>query len=191
MLHDHLDKVENAQLMHWKNTSEASVEYTKSYTSQLIVTTGKEFSAGASLSAAFQGIGVTVDASTKTFSSKETTSSETKEIKIDVPANSEIWFYQRKYVLSTDMTFINDAWGSLWNAGSEGGYHIQHGKVVSEIWAEDYITTSTKLEGSQNKSFTSLTAAGLLAGSTRQFGNLTEKARKTLKGMGIDGSQKD
>ncbi len=61
--------------------------------------------------------------------------------------NSEVWLYQRRYSFHTKMTWVLDSWGELCNVGSQGGYHIQEGTCVCQIYTQDFVTTEEQISG--------------------------------------------
>jgi hypothetical protein len=100
-----------------------------------------------------------------------------------------MWVYQRKYVFRTEVTFILDAWGQLWNVGSNGAYHIQKATATSEVMADDYVTSDKPLQGQVTTDFKGKTPQNLTASTTRKFENTTDRCKNTVKNLGINGSQ--
>ena len=177
--------------MHWSNSTSSKQEHSQSYTTGFKTTTGTEVGASIGISATFEGVGISADASTKVITSDEISTTKTKTITVTVPANSDLWLYQRKYVFRTDAFFVLDAWGREWNVGSQGGYHIQHATVVSEVLAEDYVTTNKALKGQGTVEFKGLKQENLGTDTTRKFENCTTRCKDTLTKMGINGTQQD
>ena len=54
------------------------------------------------------------------------------------------------------MTWFLYAWAALWNVGSRGGYHLQEGECVTEIWAKEYVISTRALHGNQTVDFDTL-----------------------------------
>lgn len=183
--------VENRLLMSWDNPSAGTAQYTKSYTVGFKITTSTEVSANISLAPSFEGISLgSASMGIKTVTTKETQESSTETVNVTVPPNSSVYFYQRRYYLSTDIYFTLDAWGELSIAGSEGGYHVQRATILSYIDATDYLTTSTRLSNTTFEYFSSENWSGWFGKHVRQFGNLTTRAKGKLRSMGINGSQR-
>lgn len=184
--------VENILLMSWQNPSKATNNYTKTYSTGTTTITSQEVSTSISLAPSFEGVSIGgAEVSAKTFTSTETSKTSTESVQVTVPPQSEVYLYQRRYYFSTDVYFTLDAWGDTNIAGSNGGYHIQRATVLSQIDCTDYLTSGTKLKGTTTADFDSVSPVGMFGSYVRKFENLTERAKKYLRGIGIDGSQQD
>ncbi|KAL1940251.1 hypothetical protein VTO73DRAFT_9203 [Trametes versicolor] len=172
----------------WENRTDAAQVYEHSYTTELKVTQGTEVTVAVHVGAAFEGLSVGMDASTKTFTTKETTSTDTKTMTITVPPRSTLTFYQRQYTFRATMFFILNAWHQEWNAGSPGGYDIERKTCTVQINSEDYLTTETELtnEGVDTMHVDTVARANNESDRlTRKRENLTEWAKQQLSKMGI------
>jgi len=174
--------------MSWENNTEATQTYSLQYTTQLTVTEGTEVTNSVNVGAEFKGLSMSMDNETKTFSTYETTDTQTMTITLSIPPKSTLTFYQRKYQFRATMFFVLDAWGEEWNAGSQGGYDITRKECEVEIMSEDYLTTDTPLvdtaTGSMEvESVARADSEGLRA--TRKRENLTERAKDSLSKMGV------
>ncbi|KAK7462764.1 hypothetical protein VKT23_007349 [Stygiomarasmius scandens] len=186
----YLVSVQNELLMSWSNGTERDQTYTQSYTTGFKSTTSTEVSAAISLAPSFEGVSVGgVDFGVKYFDSEETSSENTQSTTVTVAAQSDLFFYQRKYYLRTEVYFTLDAWNDLWLAGSNGGYHVQTAVIDSTISTRDYVTRSRALQGTATLNFDGQAKQGLFGVIVRKFENLTEKAKNTLRSIGINGSQ--
>ncbi|KAF8063138.1 hypothetical protein FPV67DRAFT_1672177 [Lyophyllum atratum] len=186
-----LVSIENVQLMSWNNPSQATATYTQSYTIGFTTSTSTEVSASIGLAPSFEGVSVwNASAGYKTITTAETQTSTTRTVEVSIPPQSSVYFYQRRYHFLTDVYFTLDAWRELSIAGSNGGYHIQRAAVLSFIDATEYLTASKPLSGTTTAEFDTQVRAGWHGQHVRKFENLTQRAKNTLKGMGIDGSQR-
>jgi hypothetical protein len=182
--------VENELLMSWSNGTSAPQTYSQSYSTGFKSTTGTEVSASISLAPSFEGVSIGgVEVGVKTFSSTETEEVKSHTTTVTVPADSDVFFYQRKYYLNTDVYFTLDAWNELSIAGSNGGYHIQRSSINSTIFTKDYVTRTRALTGTQTLGFDTEQQQGYWGDHVRKFENLTQRAKDKLRSMGIDGSQ--
>ncbi|KAK0241373.1 hypothetical protein EDD85DRAFT_818620 [Armillaria nabsnona] len=174
--------------MYWENNTEATQTYSLQYTTKLTVTEGTEVTKSVNIGAVFKGLSMGMDSETKTFSTYETTDTQTKSISVNVPPKSTLTFYQRKYHFRDTMFFVLDAWGQEWNAGSQGSYLITRKECEVEIMSEDYMTTDTPLvdtaTGSMEvESVVRADSEGLR--KTRERENLTGRAKDELSKMGV------
>jgi hypothetical protein len=182
--------IENVLIMSWENPSQATNKYTHQYTVGFTSTTSTEVSVSIGLAPSFNGISVwNADGSYKRITTEETTSSTTKTVEVSIPPQSAVYFYQRRYYFSSDVYFTLDAWNELSIAGSNGGYHIQRATILSHIDATEYLTNPTSLSGTTLSTFPSENRLPWFGQHVRKFENLTERAKTTLRGMGINGSQ--
>lgn len=177
--------------MSWENNTDATQTYSLKYTTGLKVTVGSEVSASVGMGAAYEGLSISMDISTKVFSSTETTSGVEKTITLNIPPKSRLTFYQRKYRFRDTMFFVLDAWNEEWNAGSWGGYTITRKECEVEIMSEDYLTTDIVLDSSSAGTMTVPTVSrsdpSNIEGRrlTRKRENLTEWAKDDLSRMGL------
>ncbi len=165
----------------WENNTDAAQTYAHQYTTELKVTKGTEVTVSVSIGAEFKGLSIGIEGSTKTFSTYETTSSQTKTLTVNVPPHKKVTFYQRQYTFTNKMFFILDAWNEEWNAGSPGGYDITRKECTVHIMSEDYLTTETELSNG---------AVGTIQVDTVRRAN-HEGDRKTRKRENLTGRAKD
>ncbi|KAG5637823.1 hypothetical protein H0H81_003094 [Sphagnurus paluster] len=185
-----LVSVENRRIMSWDNPSPSTNTYTETYTVGHTTSTSTEVSASIGLAPSFEGMSLwSASGGYKTVTTEETQKSVTKSVSISVPPHSTIYFYQRRYNLSTDVYFTLDAWNELSIAGSNGGYNVQHATVLSFIDATEYLTISTPVSGETTDRFPTQSWSGWWGQHVRKFENLTSKAKDKLKSMGINGNQ--
>ncbi|KAK0226321.1 hypothetical protein IW262DRAFT_1294530 [Armillaria fumosa] len=174
--------------MSWENNTAAPQTYSLQYMTELKVTTGTEVTNSVSIGATFKGLSMSMDSQIKTFTTYETTDSQTKTITLTVPAKSKLTFYQRKYRFRDTMFFVLDAWNEEWNAGSPGGYNITRKECQVEIMSEDYLTTDTPLLDSTagTMEVKSVPRADIESRrKTRKRENLTQRAKNELSKMGV------
>ncbi|PBK82796.1 hypothetical protein ARMGADRAFT_1019409 [Armillaria gallica] len=174
--------------MSWENNTAAAQTYSLQYTTQLTVTQGTEVINSVGIGAEYKGRSLSMNGETETFSSYETTDTQTKTVTLSVPPKSMLAFYQRKYRFRDTMFFVLDAWGQEWNAGSQGGYDITRKTCEVEIMSEDYLTTDTALVDSATGSMEVKSVSRADAENsrkTRKHENLTERAKKELSKMGV------
>ncbi|KAH8119518.1 hypothetical protein DFH11DRAFT_451123 [Phellopilus nigrolimitatus] len=185
---NYLVQIQNDKLMSWDNSTSAAQSYTQEYKTELKVTNGSEVSNTIGLSAAFKGITISAEHSEKTFHSEETTTSKTETTRVEVAPRSELFFYQRKYVLRSDVYFILDAWNEEWIVGSWEGYDVSHARCDVEIHSNDYITSETSLKGETTINVDAASVKDFDAGlRIRKFENCTERAKGTMRAMGVNG----
>jgi hypothetical protein len=181
-----LERVQWIQLVAWRNDTDAMQQYQYSYTTGLTITQGSEVTNGFNLGASYQGMSIGVDHSTRTFKSTETTSSQTTTITVNVPARSELIFYQKRFDFRDNITFINDAWGQEWNIGSWGEYIPFTTRVTSvNIMASEYFTRSARLPEGPGSVTVDTIAAASIAGRVRKREDVTQRARNMLASMGL------
>jgi len=194
--HTYLDHVENIMVNHWYNNSDSSQQCTLDCTSRFATTSGEVLSDSVDLRAAFKGMTVGAGADEKTFESAETDEPTKCSVHITVSPNSDLWLYQRRYSFHTKMTWVLDSWGELCNVGSQGGYHIQEGACVFQIYTQDFVTTKNRLADEQTVTWSSKTWTDLRtdgsrrAEATKKFEEMTNKSKNALTNIGIDGSQR-
>ncbi|KAF9047734.1 hypothetical protein BJ165DRAFT_1344094, partial [Panaeolus papilionaceus] len=181
-----LEDVHWVQLMSWRNNTSASQTFEQTYTTSLTITEGREVEAGFNMGASFRGLSFGVNSSVRTFSTRETTSSETTRLEVTVPAQSLVVFYQRRYNFRDEITFINDAWGTHWNVGPWGGYSPLTRRVSRvQIMADEWFTSDRFLPFGPGNMNNSVAFAAALASATRRRENITSRARNTLNDMGV------
>ncbi|KAH8119493.1 hypothetical protein DFH11DRAFT_1838843 [Phellopilus nigrolimitatus] len=185
---NYLVQIQNNRLVSWDNNTDGTQKYKQEYTTELKVTSGSEVSKSIGLSAAFKGLTISTEYSQKTFSTTETTTSKTETTEVEVPPRSELFFYQRQYVLRSDVYFILDAWNELSIVGSVGGHKVLHAQCDVVIDSDDYITTETELKGETEIKVDAASVTNFAEGlKIRKFGNYTERAKNTLRAMGLNG----
>ncbi|PPQ76351.1 hypothetical protein CVT24_008120 [Panaeolus cyanescens] len=182
----YLETINWVQIFSWNNTSAATQTYQISYTTSLKITSGSEINAGVNLGASYEGMSIGVDLSVKTFKSTETTSSQTTTITVNVPPNSLVVFYQKRYDFRDNTTFVNDAWGQEWNAGPWGGYNPLTTKTsYVQIMADEYFTSSKQLPVGPGTVQCNTVSQAQKAGITRKRENLTGACKDKLSAMGL------
>lgn len=180
-----LQTIRWVQIVSWKNNTSIAQQYQISYKTELKITQGSEVNVGFNLGASYEGVSIGVDYSQKTFKSTETSSSKTITLTVNVPAYSELIFYQKRYEFQDWMVFVLDAWGQEWNVGPWGGYSPLTSKAVYlEIMAEEYLTTSSPLPAGPGSMSVTVINAPPRAGTTRKRENTTERCKNTLSKMG-------
>ncbi|KAH8101989.1 hypothetical protein DFH11DRAFT_1553051 [Phellopilus nigrolimitatus] len=185
---NYLVQIQNNRLVSWDNHTDGTQKYTQQYTTELKVIDGSEVSKSVGLSASFLGLTISAGYSQKTFSSTETTNSKTETTEVEVAPRSDLFFYQRQYVMRSDVYFILDAWKEEWIVGSWHGYDISHARCDEVIDSSDYVTMDAELKGETTIKVDAAKVMDFGAGKkVRRFENLTEKAQKTLRAMGVNG----
>jgi hypothetical protein len=181
-----LERVQWIQISAWRNDINETQQRQCSYTTGLTITQGSEVTNEFSLGGTYEGMSIGFGHSTRTFESTETTSSKTTTISINVPPNSELIFYQKRYDFRDEITFINDAWGQQWNTGPWGGYYPLTTRVTSvNIMAEEYFIASARLPEGPGSVAVSTVASAPLGGLTRKRENVTQAAKDVLNRMGL------
>ncbi|KAF9047731.1 hypothetical protein BJ165DRAFT_1303885, partial [Panaeolus papilionaceus] len=181
-----LDEIHWVQLMSWRNNTSAPQVFEQTYTTSLTITEGREVEAGFNMGASFRGLSVGVNGGVRTFSSRETTTSETTRLEVTVPPHSLVVFYQRRFSFRDEITFINDAWGSHWNVGPWGGY-TPLTRLTSrvQIMADEWFTSERFLPPGPGELAVTTVSAAALGPATRRRENITSRARNTLNDMGV------
>ncbi|KAK0229317.1 hypothetical protein EDD85DRAFT_142475 [Armillaria nabsnona] len=174
--------------MSWENNTDAMQTYSLQYTTGLKVTKGDEVTSSVGIKLKFDGMSINMNKQVKTFSTCETTETETKTITLSIPPKSTLFFYQKKYRFKDTMFFILDAWDEEWNVGSPGGYELTTKECEVEIMSEDYLTMDVALEdvatGTMDmKRVPRADSEGLRR--TRKRENLTARAKRELSKMGV------
>ncbi|KAH8119488.1 hypothetical protein DFH11DRAFT_449495 [Phellopilus nigrolimitatus] len=183
---NYLVQIQNDEVGSWDNNTNCTQTYKQEYTTALKVTNGTGVSSALDLPATFEGLTISTKHSQKTFRSTETTTSKTETTEIEVPRRSERFFYQRQYVLRSDVYFILDRYDRLWIIGHPGGFHILRARCDVVINSDDNITTRTELKRE--------TKIRVNAACVPDFGedleirsvnNCSEHVRDALRAMGV------
>lgn len=181
--------IRHEEIASWSNSSDSEQKYKHEYKdfSMFRVTKGEEVSTRINLATGvFTGLTIHGEHSQIRFSREEATGSITGTVEVAVAPHRDLYFYQRKYTFLVKVTYILDGWGKLCDVGSLGGFHIQESICDVEIYTREWFTRSTPLIETRSEAFEGQAKTGL-AGMTCKFEDLTEKARDTMRSMGIDG----
>ncbi|KAL4071246.1 hypothetical protein V8B97DRAFT_436636 [Scleroderma yunnanense] len=179
-----LVSIENEMLMHWKNDTDGQhtdeVEYTIGFKSLTSTALSKRIALNVSL----EGLEISDNNAGihKNFVPEEFLPEQRLKKKITVPAHSELYFYQRKYVLETEVYFTHDAWGMLCVVMTNDNSQMNW-KIRSTIHSAEFITTGQKLQKILEKKISGQTKHDVYGKSGRKFDNLTLIAKITLNGF--------
>ncbi|KAF9047951.1 hypothetical protein BJ165DRAFT_1610599 [Panaeolus papilionaceus] len=182
----YLEAVNWIQKISWKNPTKAQQTYQYSLSTSLKVTQGEEINVGFNLGATYEGMSMGLEFGAKTFKNTETTQTGTVTVSVNVPPQSELIFYQKRYDFRDNTTFINDAWGQEWNVGPWGGYTPLTTKTsVTQISAEEYYTATKSLANGPGKMTVKTVTAAPVAATTRKRENVTQRAKDFIAGLKI------
>lgn len=177
--------------LYWTNETNTPNQYTRTVQEGLTIREGQETEQHFEVSASFKGLGVSAGGYRKEFTDRETSRIVTIEKVITVPANSTIYFYQKRYTFLTEVWFWQHVPGwqnyNHFTVGANQTYARVQRTAVTSIYAEEYATLHRRLNGSTT---ISAQEAPRLSGeptSTRQFVNITQRAKDTLARFGIRG----
>ncbi|KAM0803368.1 hypothetical protein BDR22DRAFT_796679, partial [Usnea florida] len=168
----------------WINRTDSANTYEHTVQEGLTIREGEETEKNFNVSASFKGLGVSAGGYVKNFSERETSTVTTIRKTIVVPAQSTVYFYQKRYNFSTDVWFWQHVPGwqnyNHFRIGANVTYQLVKRTAVTSIISQEYATIQHPLSGS-----TSISAARAppLTGeptSTRQFMNITSRAKSTL-----------
>ncbi|PPR07810.1 hypothetical protein CVT24_002882 [Panaeolus cyanescens] len=174
------------QRIAWKNTSKAQQTYEYSFATSLKIIQGDEISMGFNMGASYEGMSMGFEFGTKTFKNTETTQSTTITVKVNVPPQSQVVFYQKRYDFRDNTTFVVDAWGQEWNVGPFGGYSPLTTKTsTTQIMAEEYFTSTKPLANGPGKMAVKTVTAAPVAATTRKRENVTERAKSFIASLKI------
>lgn len=175
----------------WANTTDVQHTRTETVQEGLIIREGQETEQNFGVSASFRGLGINAGGYRKDFTERETSRLVTVERRVTIPANTTIYFYQKRYTFETTVWFWQHVpgWANYnhFRIGANGTYQLVQRTAVTSIYAQEYATLTQRLTGTTS---TTAQSAPQLSGeptSTRQFVNITQRAKNELARFGIRG----
>ncbi len=175
----------------WINRTDSAHTYEHTLEEGLSIREGEETENNFNVSASFKGLGVSAGGYVKNFSERETSSVTTIRKTVVVPAQSTIYLYQKRYNFLTEVWWWQyvPGWANFnhFRVGANGTYQLVQRTAVTSILSQEYATTQQSLSGSTT---ISAQAAPPLTGeptSTRQFMNITSRAKGELRRFGVTG----
>ena len=179
--------VENKKLMHWENNTNGQhiheLEYTIGYKSLTDTTLSKRIALHDTLEDV--EINDHNSGTYKKFLSEEVLPERRLKTTVTVPSRSNLYFYQRKYVLETDVYFTHDGWSKLCVVVSNRDRQAQSLKILSTIHSAEFTTTDQELQGMVPMEVSGQTKQAVFGISQRRFDDLTHRAKETLKKLGV------
>ena len=175
----------------WVNETSADNTYTRSVQEGLYISEGEETERNFGVSGAFRGLSISAGGSTKRFSQRETSRIVEVRKEVVVPAHSHTFFYQKEY------RFLNQVW--FWqrvpawlNHNHFGVGRLNSGQrylqtARTSIFSEEYATLNRRLTGTTTMSASGVGRFPDDPPVTRQFQNITQRAKDTLARWGIRG----
>ncbi|KAL4065162.1 hypothetical protein V8B97DRAFT_1867518 [Scleroderma yunnanense] len=179
----YLVAVENEMLMHWENDTDGQHTHELEYTIGFKSLTSTALSKKIALSASLEGLEISDDNAGihKTFVPEEFLPERRLKTQIIVPGRSDLYFYQRKYVLETEVYFTHDAWNKLCVVMKNDNSQIKSWKIRSTIHSAEFTTTGRELRKILEKKISGQTKQEVYGKSGRKFDDLTGRAKDTLK----------
>ena len=177
--------------LRWINEFDTAQTWEETVEEGLTIRDGQETEQNFNVSASFRGLGVDAGGYRKNFSERETSSIVTVRKTIVVPAHTTVYLYQKRYNFLSEVWFWQHVprWANYnhFRVGANGTYQRVQRTAATSINAEEYATIPRRLSGT-----TTITAqqAPSLSGeptSTRQFVNITQRAKNELARFGIRG----
>jgi len=180
--------VENEKLMHWENNTNGQhiheLEYTIGFKSLTSTTLSERIAHRDSLKSV--EINDHNAGTYKKFLSEEVLPERRLKTTVTVPSRSNLYFYQRKYVLETDVYFTHDGW-SMQCVVVSNRDRAQNLKILSTIHSAEFTTTDQELQGMVPMEVSGQTKQAVFGASQRRFDDLTQRAKETLRQLGVNG----
>lgn len=175
----------------WHNGTNSPNTYTETVQEGLIIREGEETERNFNVGASFKGLSVSAGGYQKNFSERETSRSVTVEKVIVVEPQVTTTFYQKRYNFLTDVWFWQRVPGwqqhTHFRIGANDTFALVKRTALSSINSQEFATLHRRLNGAT----TIIAQAGPRLPddptTTRQFKNITQRAKNTLAGWGITG----
>lgn len=189
-VYPNLHRIENMKVAHWSNKTGEYQTVKVKYNTKLATMWDDRFFHHADLSHTFKNMSVGHGVDYKLFDYTEV-QLEPKEhvVEISLPGNTDVYFYQRRYVFRTRMTWISDSWGVHWDVGSMGGHHVQEGTCWSYVDCQDFVITKEPLAEERVVDWKGEEWVNHLGGTIKEYPSVTQRCRDTLGPLGINGHQ--
>lgn len=175
----------------WVNGTDADNVYKQTVEEGLIIREGTETEANFNVSASFKGLGVSAGGYVKNFSQRETSKVTTVEKTVNVPAQSKVYFYQKRYNFLTEVWFWQHVpnWENYnhFTIGANVTYQRVQRIAVTSIMSQEFASIQHALSGTTHISAEREPPLTGEPTSTRQFTNITARAKSELKKFGITG----
>ena len=179
--------VENEKLLHWENNTKGKCSHELEYTIGCKSHTSTALSEKIALHDTLKNVEVNGPGIYKKFLPEEVLPERRLKTRVSVPGYSNFYFYQRKYVLETEVYFTHDAWSLLCVVVSNCDHIPRSLKILTTIHSAEFITTDEELRGVTEMEIVGQTKEAVFGRSERTFIGLTERAKVTLKGLGVTG----
>jgi len=134
-------------MMSWKNDTDATQTCPYTFTTGLTITKGDDVNKGFSLGSTYRGASLTIDQKTRVFKSTETMETKTITINLNVPPQSLVVVYQRKYKFRDSIFFFHQSWRGQYNVAIRGGELPFKKACEVEIMGEEFATLQAELSG--------------------------------------------
>ncbi|MCV2423744.1 hypothetical protein LNV47_24480 [Paucibacter sp. DJ4R-1] len=153
--------------------------------SRLSVTNGTEASKSLDIAGSFKGLTVGFGASSKTFTTTETTEEREYTATYTVPPGESLFVYQRRYTFNQRIWWILDAWAQLWTVGRDVTYRpIITANILLHIHTDELLSSRVVLTGQESAYVKTITPNEREQKQTyRQFVNITKRAKNEINSV--------
>ncbi|KAJ1299444.1 hypothetical protein OPQ81_011231 [Rhizoctonia solani] len=185
ILEPFLQSVEWVLVFSRSNFTTSSEQHVVRTLTRLSVTNGTEASKSLDIAGSFKGLTVGFGASSKTFTTTETTEEREYTATYTIPPGESLFVYQRRYTFNERIWWILDAWGQLWTVGRDVTYRpIITANILLHIHSDELLSSNVVLTGQESVYVKPATATEREGNQTyRQFVNITKKAKKSINSV--------
>ncbi|PPR07681.1 hypothetical protein CVT24_003924 [Panaeolus cyanescens] len=182
----HLESITWVQITSWNNLMPTDQVFEVSFTTSLRFTQGSEVNRGFNMGATYKGLSIGVNGSRRNFTESETTTSRTVTLRINVPANTLMVFYQRRYDFRDETNFRHYRARQNWAVGVWNAYHPLETKISRvQIMSEEYFTATRFLPHGPGTVNVTLAPQVALPRDTLRRNDTMPRARRNIAAMGI------
>lgn len=175
----------------WHNGTNSPNTYTETVQEGLIIREGEETERNFNVGASFKGLSVSAGGYQKNFSERETSQSVTVEKVIVVEPQVTTTFYQKRYNFLTDVWFWqrvpNWQQHNHFRIGANDTFALVKRTALSSINSQEFATLHRRLNGTTTISAQAGPRLPDDPTTTRQFKNITQRAKNQLARWGITG----
>ncbi|KAL4071247.1 hypothetical protein V8B97DRAFT_436691 [Scleroderma yunnanense] len=177
--------IENEKLMSWKNHTSGQHSHELEYTIGFESLTSTRLSTRISLSNSLNGVEIrdTNSGIYKKFLPEEMSPERRLKTRVAIPAHSDLYFYQSKYVLETEVYFTHDGWSRLCVVVSNDDAQTRRWRIRSTVHSAEFTTTDQELQEVVEMNMFGQTKQDVYGDSQRRFDDLTDRAKDTLRGF--------
>ncbi|KAG8705846.1 hypothetical protein FRC11_008739 [Ceratobasidium sp. 423] len=185
ILEPFLQRVEWVLVFSRSNFTTVSETHQVRTLTRLSVTNGTEASKSLDIAGSFKGLTIGFGASSKTFTTTETTEEREYTATYTVPPGESLFVYQRRYTFNQRIWWILDAWGQLWTVGRNVTYRpIITANIALNIDTDELLSSNVVLTGQESAYVKPATATEREGAQTyRQFVNITQRAKNSINNV--------